>query len=253
MGSKIRILNAGYTNLTAQELLDCLMEDVGKRQKSSVIFLNVDVVMKLEKDKELADITERAEYVLADGMPLVWVSKLFHRPLKEKVSGSDFVPKLCSRAAKEGYSIFLAGGKEGVARQAAQKLKEAEPELKIAGVYCPPFGFEKDPTELEKFNRAVAESGADIVIVCLGCPKQEKYIAKNRDSYGAAVSVCAGATIDFLAGNVKRCPAWMSRCGLEWFYRFCQEPGRLFRRYFVDDVKILGLIWRYRKQKQGGD
>lgn len=253
MESKIRILNAGYTNLTAQELLDCLMEDVGKRQKSSVIFLNVDVVMKLEKDKELADITERAEYVLADGMPLVWVSKLFHRPLKEKVSGSDFVPKLCSRAAKEGYSIFLAGGKEGVARQAAQRLEEAEPELKIAGVYCPPFGFEKNPTELEKFNHAVEESGADIVIVCLGCPKQEKYIAKKRDSYGAAVSVCAGATIDFLAGNVKRCPAWMSRCGLEWFYRFCQEPGRLFRRYFVDDVKILGLIWRYRKQKQGGD
>lgn len=149
MESKIRILNAGYTNLTAQELLDCLMEDVGKRQKSSVIFLNVDVVMKLEKDKELADITERAEYVLADGMPLVWVSKLFHRPLKEKVSGSDFVPKLCSRAAKEGYSIFLAGGKEGVARQAAQRLEEAEPELKIAECTVRPFGFEKNPTELE--------------------------------------------------------------------------------------------------------
>ncbi len=158
------------------------MPDGGRGQTTKIqrhFFLNVDVVMKLEKDKELADITERAEYVLADGMPLVWVSRLFHRPLKEKVSGSDFVPKLCSRAAKEGYSIFLAGGKEGVARQAAQRLRKAEPELKIAGVYCPPFGFEKDPTELEKFNRAVEKSGADIVIVCLGCPKQEKYIAKT--------------------------------------------------------------------------
>ena len=148
MESKIRILNAGYTNLTSQELLDHLMEDVKQKRKSSVVFLNVDVVMKLEKDKELADITDRAEYVLADGMPLVWISKLFHRPLKEKVSGSDFVPKLCSRAAKEGYSIFLAGGKDGIADRAAKKLKEAEPELKIAGVYCPPFGFEKDPAEL---------------------------------------------------------------------------------------------------------
>ena len=95
------------------------------------------------------------------------------------------------------------------------------------------------------------ESGADIVIVCLGCPKQEKYIAKNRDSYGAAVSVCAGATIDFLAGNVKRCPAWMSRCGLEWFYRFCQEPGRLFRRYFVDDVKNTRIDLAISKTKTG--
>ena len=133
MESKIRILNAGYTNLTAQELLDCLMEDVGKRQKSSVIFLNVDVVMKLEKIKSL-QISQSAQNMCWQmECPPVWVSKLFHRPLKEKVSGSDFVPKLCSRAAKEGYSIFLAGGKEGVAGQAAQRLEEAEPELKIAG------------------------------------------------------------------------------------------------------------------------
>ena len=86
----------------------------------------------------------------------------------------------------------------------------------------------------------------DLLFACLGCPKQEKWIVKNIDKYNAKVSICAGATVDFLAGNIKRAPKWMSNCGLEWFYRFLQEPKRLFKRYFIDDVKILKLIKKYK-------
>lgn len=245
---KTMLMNAGYTNVDAAELLDLVMEDLAEKRRASIVFLNVDVVMKIEKDPELAEIVRKAEYVLADGMPLIWISKLFGKPLKEKISGSDFIPALCERAAMEGRSIFLAGGAENVAARAAEKLQERYCDIRIAGTYSPPFGFENDADEIEKMNRTIRNAAPDILIVCLGCPKQEKYIYGNRDIYQVPVSVCAGATIDFIAGTVKRCPAWMSRSGLEWFYRFLQEPKRLFKRYFVDDMKILGLLWKYRKE-----
>ena len=110
--------------------------------------------------------------------------------------------------------------------------------------------YASDPTEIEKMNQIIRAAGPDILIMCLGCPKQEKYIAANREKYGAGLSVCAGATIDFLSGNVRRCPPWMSRHGLEWFYRFLQEPKRLFKRYFIDDMQIARLIWKYRGQRR---
>ena len=121
------------------------------------------------------------------------------------------------------------------------------PGINIVGTYAPPIGFEKDTDELEKINSLISEAAPDILVSCFGCPKQEKWIYENYQNYNATVSVCAGATVDFLAGNVKRAPKWMSEHGLEWFYRFLCEPKRLFKRYFVNDVKILRLMWKYRK------
>ena len=111
---------------------------------------------------------------------------------------------------------------------------------------APPLGFENDESELYKINQMITDAHPDLLIGCLGCPKQEKWIYENYMKYDATVSVCAGATVDFLAGNIKRAPRWMSDHGLEWFYRFLQEPKRMFKRYFVDDVKILGLIRKYK-------
>lgn len=247
---EIKLLNAAYTNVKAQELLDLLMEDLRACRRASVLFLNVDVVIKLEKDSDLAHIVQEAEYVLADGMPLIWISRLFKTPLKEKVSGSDFIPMLCERAAREKKRIFLAGGGGDTAAQAKEKLEQQYPGIRIVGTYAPPFGFETKQEEINRMNQAILDAKPDILIVCLGCPKQEKYIYGNREKYQVPLSVCAGATIDFLAGNVKRCPSWMSRCGLEWFYRFLQEPRRLFKRYFIDDMKILLLVLKYRRQRQ---
>lgn len=248
---KVSLLNAEYTCVTSDQLLSQVMdvlEHPAKDKKSTMIFLNVDVVMKIEKDPYLEKIVQEADYVLADGMPLIWFSKLFGKPLPEKISGSDFVPRLCAQAARAGKSVFLLGGAEGVAERAADKLRQLYPGIPVAGTYSPPFGFEKKEEELKRTIEKIKEAAPDILIACLGCPKQEKFIYENRERYGAALSVCAGATIDFLAGNVKRCPKWMSSCGLEWFYRFLKEPGRLFRRYFIDDVQILGLLWKYRKK-----
>ena len=157
------------------------------------------------------------------------------------------VPRLCEVAAQKGYKAFIIGGKDGIADKAKQRLIEKHPEITIVGTYAPPLGFEKDQTELDKINQMISEAHPDLLIACFGCPKQEKWIYENIAKYEAKVSICAGATVDFLAGNVKRAPQWMSEHGLEWFYRFLQEPTRLFKRYFIDDVKILRLIWKYRK------
>ena len=215
-------------------------------KKSYVVAINVDVVMKIENDLYLKKIVDNADMVLVDGKPLVWISKMYDRPLKAKISGSDLVPRLCEKATQKKYSIFIIGGKDGIASQAKKRLEEVFPDIQIVGTYAPPMGFERDEAELNKINSMISEKKPDLLFACLGCPKQEKWIYENISKYDAKVSICAGATVDFLAGNIKRAPVWMSEHGLEWFYRFLQEPKRLFRRYFVDDIKIIKLIRKYK-------
>ena len=241
---RIRLLGIDFSALDMNTLLDSAMAHVESREPASLVFLNVDVVLKSEKDGLLRNMIGTAEYVLADGMPLIWISKLFHRPLPEKVSGSDFVPLLCRRAAAEGRSVFFAGGSETSLQNACARLRAQYPALRVDGC-SPPMGFEKDPEQIRLLCQTIRKAEPDILVVCLGCPKQEKFVYENREQYGVPVSVCAGATIDFLAGAVKRCPPWVSRIGLEWFYRFLQEPKRLFRRYFIEDMQILRLVLKY--------
>lgn len=243
---KQALLNTFINNVTMSETVEAIEQMIAADKKSYVVAINVDVVMKIEADPYLKKIVDDADMVLVDGKPLIWISKLHEKPLKAKISGSDLVPLLCEISAKKGYSIFIIGGKDGIAAQARQRLEQKLPGIRIVGTYAPPFGFENDQEELDKINRMISEAHPDLLIACFGCPKQEKWIYENIEKYDAKVSVCAGATVDFLAGNVKRAPKWMSEHGLEWFYRFLQEPRRMFRRYFVDDMKIIGLIKKYR-------
>lgn len=243
---KQALLNTYINNVTMSEAIAAIEQMIAVDKKSYVVAINVDVVMKIEEDSYLKKVVDNADMVLVDGKPLVWISKLHGKPLKAKISGSDLVPLLCEVAAEKGYRIFIIGGKDGIAEQAKEKLENRLPQIKIVGTYAPPFGFEKNENELNKINQMISESCPDLLIACFGCPKQEKWIYENIEKYDAKVSVCAGATVDFLAGNVKRAPRWMSEHGLEWFYRFLQEPKRMFKRYFIDDVKIVKLIFKYR-------
>lgn len=246
MFEKQPLLNTYINNLSMDETIDAIEKMIVSDKKSYVVAINVDVVMKIEEDSYLKRIVDEADLTLVDGKPLVWISNHYGRPLKAKISGSDLVPLLCEVAAKKGYSIFIIGGKDGIADQAKQKLETKLPGINIVGTYAPPFGFENDEEELNHINEMISEAHPDLLITCFGCPKQEKWIYENINKYDAKVSICAGATVDFLAENVKRAPRWMSEHGLEWFYRFLQEPNRMFKRYFVDDVKIFGLIKKYR-------
>ncbi len=229
-----------------EETIKEIEKMIKDNKKSYIVAVNVDVIIKIEEDDELKKATDNADMVLIDGKPLIWISKIKKKPIKEKISGSDLVPKLCEVANEKGYSIFILGGKDGIADQAKEKLEKQYKNIKIVGTYAPPIGFENDEKELNKINEMINKAKPDLLFACLGCPKQEKWIANNINKYNAKVSICAGATVDFLAGNVKRAPKWMSNCGLEWFYRFLQEPKRLFKRYFIDDIKILKLMKKYK-------
>ena len=240
------LLNTSVNNVNITEAVNAVEEFLQQKKKAYVVPINVDVVMKMEEDAYLRQITDSADLVLVDGTPLVWIAKHHGRPVKEKVSGSDLVPRLCDMCAKKGYSLFILGGKDGVADRAKARLEQDYPGIRVVGTYAPPLHFEKSEAQLEKTIAAICAAAPDLLVVCLGCPKQEKFIYENMGKYTATVSVCAGATVDFLAGNVKRAPKWMSDCGLEWFYRFTKEPKRLFKRYFVDDMKILRLVRKYR-------
>lgn len=240
------LLNTYVNNVNMAETVEAIESMIADGNKHYVVAINVDVVMKIEEDVYLKEITDKADMVLVDGKPLVWIANYHKHPIKAKISGSDLVPLLCEVAADKGYSVFIIGGKDGIAEQAKQKLEEKHPEIDIVGTYAPPFGFEKDADELKKINKMITDVHPDLLIACFGCPKQEKWIYENYHKYDAKVSICAGATVDFLAGNVNRAPKWMSENGFEWFYRFLQEPKRMFKRYFIDDVKILKLIRKYR-------
>lgn len=245
--AKQRLLNITIDNLSMSEAINEIEAKIIRKEKAYIVPVNVDVIVKSDKDTVLKKILDKADMVLVDGKPLIWISKWLKRPIKEKISGSDLVPKLCQTAAEKGYKIFIVGGKDGVADSARANLERDLKKIKIVGTYSPPLGFESDADELSRTNQKINDVNPDIVIACFGCPKQEKWVYENYQKYNAFVSICAGATVDFLAGNVKRAPKWMSEHGLEWFYRFVQEPRRLFKRYFVDDLKIFGLAWKCRQ------
>lgn len=240
------LLNTYVNNVSMSETLQEISRLVEEKKKSYVVAINVDVVMKMESDPYLKKITDKADLTLVDGKPLMWIAKWHRHPVKAKISGSDMVPELCKVAAEKGYTLFIVGGADGVAEKAKENLERDLPGIRIVGTYAPPFGFEKDEGELAKINSMISAVHPNLVIACLGCPKQEKWIYENYLKYDGTVSVCAGATVDFLAGNVSRAPSWMSERGFEWLYRFLQEPKRLFKRYFVDDLKIIKLLFKYR-------
>lgn len=244
--SRMKFMNTEIDNLTMKETIDEIDKLIKKDKNAYVVTPNVDHIVKLETDKELQEVYKDADLILTDGKPLLWISKFYKTPIKEKISGSDLFPLLCKMAAEKGYNMFFLGAGEGVANKAAQNLTNKFPKLNIVGTYSPPFGFEKDKKEIEKIINMVNKANTQILIVGLGCPKQEKFIHKYRKELNVPISLGLGASLDFEAGNIKRAPKWMSDNGLEWLYRLSKEPKRMFKRYIVDDVKIFKLMFKYK-------
>ena len=245
---KIQFLNIYVDNLTMEEAVDEIDQMIATDRKGYIVTPNMDGIVILEEDEMFQKAYDEAALVLTDGKPLIWISHLLRAPIKEKVSGSDLFPELCGRAAEKGYTIFILGAEEGVAPKAIANMKKKYPDIRFCGYYSPPYGFEKKTDELKKTIDRINEAKPDILAVALGAPKGEKFLYQVRDRINAKISLQIGATIDFMAGKVKRAPKWMSDMGFEWLFRIMQEPKRLLKRYVRDAVKIIPIIIKYAKQ-----
>jgi N-acetylglucosaminyldiphosphoundecaprenol N-acetyl-beta-D-mannosaminyltransferase len=195
------------------------------------------------EDADLRAVNAQASFLLADGAPLVWASRWKGEPLPERVAGSDLIFDLCGRAARDGYRIFLLGGAGGVADQAAEVLSRRFPGLRIAGTESPPFRTltaEEHSALLDRIRAA----RPDILFVAFGQPKGESWIAQHREELGVPVCVQVGASLDFVAGRVRRAPRGLQKVGLEWAYRIWLEPSRLAPRYARNARFLLGRVAR---------
>ena len=246
--SRMKFMNTEIDNLTMEEALGKIDALIQENRNAYVVTPNVDHLVQMEQGGELCDVYENADLILTDGKPLIWIAKWYGTPIKEKISGSDLFPRLCALAAEKGYRMFFLGAADGVAAKAAENLTKRFPGLQVVGTYSPPFGFEKDEVEMQHIKEMIKAAKPHILIVGLGCPKQELFILHNKDALNVPISLGLGASLDFEAGNVKRAPKWMADHGLEWLFRITQDPKRMAKRYLVDDRKIIGMALKYKNR-----
>ena len=200
-----------------------------------VVTPNVDHIVRMRTNPAQLAAYESASLVVADGWPLVAVSRLLRSPLPERVAGSDLVPALLGQwAGPRPLRVFLLGAAPGVAEIAADNIAARFPSVEVGGTYSPPLGFEQLPAENEQIIHEVNAVRPDLVVVGFGAPKQEIWLHDYAKRLHAKVAIAAGGTIDFLAGKQRRAPLWMRRVGLEWLHRLASDPRRLAGRYLVD-------------------
>lgn len=235
--ARVNILNVYIDNFSQSELL--------KDLKSGVVFTpNVDHLVKLQSDQEFFKAYETADYRICDSQVIYYVSRFLGSPIHEKISGSDFFPAFYNyHKGNEDIKIFLLGAKPGVAKLAQQNINEQVGRQIVVDSHSPSFGFEKNEEECLEIIEKIKSSGATVLAVGVGAPKQEKWIHKYKDRLPSIkIFLAIGATIDFEAGNVERAPKRVSEVGLEWLYRLLAEPKRLWKRYLIDDPFFFWLV-----------
>jgi N-acetylglucosaminyldiphosphoundecaprenol N-acetyl-beta-D-mannosaminyltransferase len=203
-----------------------------------VVTVNLDFLSIAQRDERFRLTLNAADLAVADGMPLVWASRWRGTPLTERVAGVDLVQESCHLAAVDGRGVFLLGAAPGVAERAATKLQETYPGLRIAGTYSPPMG-PMSRKENARIIRMINAARPAFLFVALGAPRQDLWISENRGQLNVPVCMGVGCVFDVIAGEVVRAPRWMQRVGLEWAYRLGQEPSRLWRRYLLNDSRML--------------
>ena len=246
----IDLMGVTIASVTETELVSQVAGALDAGAGGWVVTANLDILRQAVGSPEIASMIGRSSTIVADGMPLVWASRIARTPLPERVAGSNLILSVSKMASETDHSIYLLGGDEGVAEEAGAVLSERFSGLRVAGSYCPPFGFEKDETELEKIVNQISGAAPRIVFVALGFPKQERLIERIRDVCPNAWWLGVGISFSFVAGEVRRAPVWVQKLGLEWVHRIFQEPRRLFKRYVVHDIPFalwLGM-WAIRRR-----
>ena len=235
-GRSARVAGLDFDALSEQQVVARILGDLEDGRGGWVVTPNIDICRQLSHDPAARALVSGASLVVADGMPLVWASRLRGDPLPERVAGASLIFALSAAASGHGRAIYLLGWEPGVPERAAVELERRFPGLLVAGTDAPPVGFDRQPDELAAVRRRLEQARPDIVYVGLGFPKQERVIAALAPGLPAAWFIGCGAAIPFAAGVLTRAPHWIQRLGLEWTHRLISEPRRLFRRYLVDDL-----------------
>jgi len=231
----VQVWGVPFTPITRTQAVDAVTALIEAGQTSFFITANVNYVMLSSQMPELREINRNAAFIVADGAPIVWASKRGPNPLPERVAGSDLIYDLCERAAAVGHRIFLVGGAEGVADEAAKRLVERYPGLQIVGTACPPYR-DLSPEEVDQLATQIREVAPHLLIGAFSQPKGDMWMDRHRHRFGVPVCVQLGATLDFVAGRVQRAPRWIQKVGMEWAYRISTDPKRLAPRYVCNFV-----------------
>jgi N-acetylglucosaminyldiphosphoundecaprenol N-acetyl-beta-D-mannosaminyltransferase len=239
--TSVAILGVAIDNLTMQEVLHTVELQIAEGGFHQIATANVDFLINSVRDEELRETLVRCDIVLADGMPLVWASRLLGARLKERVAGADLVPQLAKLAAEKGYRLFLLGASEASSIGTAQWMRKNFPSASIAGRYCPEHRPLEEMDHEEILSR-IEEARPDILLVAFGNPKQEKWLAMHRHRLKVPVCIGVGGSFDFLSGKVPRAPLWMQQYSLEWLYRAAHDPSRLAMRYANNIVGLLRYL-----------
>lgn len=247
MTQRIRLLNGDFDPLTLEQTVDAIFSQLAAGHRGWLSTVNVSILMMMRADARLQRFVDRSALIVADGQPLVWASRwLCGQALPERVTGVDLVHALCARAAREGRLVYLLGATAAVVEKTASRLREQHAGLRISSA----DGYF---TGAESPGRAdsIRASGADILFVGMGVPRQEHFIDEQWTRLGVGMAIGVGGSFDVLSGLRKRAPAWVQRCGFEWLFRLVQEPRRLFMRYMVTNSRFIWLVFCALMKKTG--
>lgn len=235
-----------FLDVTEPQFVEIIIAQRTQGHGGWVLTPNCDILRQAHEDPELHALFKQADALVADGMPLIWASRLQGTPLRGgRVCGSDLIFSIPAACARAQQSIFLLGGIDGSERRTADLLRTKYAGLRIAGTYSPPFGFEKQPLEYENMRKAISDAQPDIIFVALGVPKSERLIQQIRSSAPNAWWIGVGTSFEFVSGALKRAPRLMQLTGTEWLFRMIQEPGRLIRRYLWDDLPYVAVLFTH--------
>ena len=247
MNERLQIISLHVDHTGFNESLDTVINLAEKGQPAYVCFANVHMTIEAYKSKTFFDQVQSAALVLADGKPIAVACKILHHKKQERIAGMDFMPRLLELANEKRMQVFFYGSTPEVLKALKQKISLLYPTIIHSGYISPTFGVQKED-ELARDIDQINHSGAQLVFVSLGCPKQEKWMAANSKKINA-VLLGIGAALPVMAGIHKRAPVWMQKLALEWFYRLMQQPGRLFKRYLFTNSMFVYLLTRQRVKK----
>lgn len=238
MSERLDMMGCQIDNLSMEETLGRIEEFVTSGDPHQHVSVNVDKLVKASRDPQLRRIINECDLVSVDGMPVVWASRLLGQGLKERVAGIDLFEALVGRAAVKGWRVFFLGATEDVVSEVTSHYSRVYPDLAIAGYRN---GY-WDTSEDESVAEQIRAARPDLLFVAISSPKKEQFLGRHQGLMRVPFAMGVGGSFDVIVGKVNRAPRWMQKAGLEWFYRFLQEPRRMFKRYFVDDVAFLKLL-----------